>query len=94
MPSESEIKDIVARVSAQVMHEVKGSEQVFRISDLSAHVTDFGKGRDEAWTVTYSTTSAHLNDPSRVNPLDQVAWSISYSTSKPSVTERAIEKKS
>jgi hypothetical protein len=93
MPSETEIKEIVARVSAQVMSEAKTNEKVFRIGDLSAHVTELAKGRDEAWSVTYSTTSAQL-DASRINPVDQVAWSISYSTSKPTMTERGIEKKS
>ncbi|RMB35913.1 hypothetical protein C8J47_1436 [Sphingomonas sp. PP-F2F-G114-C0414] len=93
MPSEQEINDIVARVSAQVLREVKSSEQVFRIGDLSTHVIDIGKGGDAAWTISYSTAAATLDGGTRIRTLDEVAWTISYSTSKPTLTERGIEQK-
>ncbi|KQO09204.1 hypothetical protein C8J44_0346 [Sphingomonas sp. PP-CE-3A-406] len=93
MPSEQEINDIVARVSAQVLREVKSSEQVFRIGDLSTHVIDLGKGGDAAWTISYSTAAATLDGGTRIRTLDEVAWTISYSTSKPTLTERGIEQK-
>ena len=93
MPSEQDINDIVARVSAQVLREVKSSEQVFRIGDLSTHVIDLGKGGDAAWTISYSTAAATLDGGTRIRTLDEVAWTISYSTSKPTLTERGIEQK-
>ncbi len=93
MPNEPDINDIVARVSAQVLREVKSSERVFRVGDLNSHVLDFSKGGDAAWTVTYSTTSATLDGIDRIRSLDDIAWSITYSTSKPTLTERGIEPK-
>ena len=93
MPSEQDINDIVARVSAQVLREVKSSEQVFRIGDLSTHVIDLGKGGDAAWTISYSTAAATLDGGTRIRTLDEVAWTINYSTSKPTLTERGIEQK-
>lgn len=94
MPSEHEIKDIVTRVSAQVLSEVKGREAIFRVGDLHSHVADFGKGGEVAWEVTYKTTSVQLSDSiTHIRPLDDVAWSISYSTSKPTLTQRGNEQK-
>lgn len=94
MPSEQDINDIVTRVSAQVLSEVKGRETLFRVGDLHNHITDFGKGGEVAWEVTYKTSSAQLGeDITRIRPLDDIAWSISYSTSKPTLTERGIEQK-
>ncbi len=94
MPSEQDINDIVTRVSAQVLNEVKGREALFRVGDLHAHITDFGKGGEIAWEVTYKTTSVQLSDAAtHIRPLDEIAWTISYSTSKPALTQRGIDGK-
>lgn len=93
MPSDQEINDIVTRVSAQVLREVKSSEQVFRIGDLSTHVIDLGKGGDAAWTISYSTAAATLDGSTRIHAIDTVAWTINYSTSKPTLADRGIDVK-
>jgi len=82
MASDREIKDIVARVTADVMNEARGKEAAFTVSDLSTHLRNIAKGDEVAWTISYSTAAASLaNAGIRTNPGGEVAWTISYSTS-------------
>jgi hypothetical protein len=81
MASESEIKDIVTRVTAEVRNEAVGSEARFKVSDLSAHLRDIAKPDTQAWTISYTTAAAALADQGiRTAGVGEVAWSISYST--------------
>lgn len=81
MANDREIKDIVARVTADVLNEAKGGEAAFTVSDLSAHLNTISKGDEAAWTISYSTAAASLADAGiRTNPGAQAAWTISYST--------------
>jgi hypothetical protein len=90
MASESEIKEMVARVSADVLKEVQGSEAVFRVSDLTAHVRNIGKPDDVAWSINYSTSSAALRDPGVRAGIGQVAWSIGYTTSSAALRDQIV----
>lgn len=86
--SEQEVKDIVARVTADVMRESQSKEATFKVADLTAHVTDIVKGADAAWTITYSTAAATLGEASPRLRGTEVAWSISYSTASAALADR------
>jgi hypothetical protein len=82
MANDREIKEIVARVTADVINETRGKEAAFTVSDLSTHLRNIAKGDEVAWTISYSTAAASLSEAGiRTNPLNEVAWSITYSTS-------------
>jgi hypothetical protein len=88
---ENELKALVARVSSDVLSEVKKGEAIreLKVGELKDRAAELGGGRlDSAWTISYSTSNAALIerlDPTRVK--DAVAWTISYSTSKISAVE-------
>ena len=92
MASESEIKDLVARVTAEVRKESIGSEAHFKVSDLSAHLRDIAKPDTQAWTISYSTAAAELASQGiRTAGLGEAAWSITYSTALASLQDLATK---
>ena len=91
MASEKEVKDIVARVTADVLNETRGGEATFKVADLSAHLRDIAKGDESAWSISYSTSAAVMGEQ-LIRPLGgDVAWSISYSTSAATLKDRIAQ---
>lgn len=92
MASAKEMREIVDRVSAEVMSEVKAGERGFSVGDLAASLEEMGNSPQEAWSISYSTTDAKVSGrPDLVNPAS--AWSISYSTADAAVRGIGAEKK-
>lgn len=94
---DKEMKEIIARVSAEVLGEMKSHEAEtfrvsdrFKVSDLRAHVKELGSVVDKsAWKVTYDTSSdkiTSLKDQISGN----VAWKITYDTAGDKIIGREI----
>ena len=66
-----------------------GEATRFEVADLRAQFADLVKGGNAAWTISYSTSSAAINQLER---LGQVAWTISYSTSSAAIIDRQAVK--
>ncbi|MGJ8536333.1 MAG: hypothetical protein ACSHW2_04205 [Parasphingopyxis sp.] len=92
MASAKEMREIVDRVSAEVMSEMKVGEKGFGVSDLAASLKEMTDSPQEAWTIIYSTADAKFAGRSDLaNPAS--AWSISYSTTDAAIREPAVAKK-
>lgn len=89
MASEKDVRDIVARVTADVLNETRSGEAAFKVSDLTAHLRDIAKGDEVAWSISYSTAAATLGSPLVRPGSGDVAWTISYSTSAATLKDRA-----
>jgi hypothetical protein len=80
--NEEELKALVARVTKQVVNEVKLAEEQRGISvrELADHAKALGGGDISAWKITYDTKGVDLNtvaDPASIS-----AWKISYDTKR------------
>ncbi|RED15294.1 hypothetical protein [Parasphingopyxis lamellibrachiae] len=92
MASAKEMREIVDRVSAEVMSEMKTGENGFSVGDLAASLKEMTDSPQEAWSISYSTTDAKIAArPGLANPAS--AWSISYSTADAAVRSLEAEKK-
>jgi len=98
MARDRDLKDIVSRVSSEVLGEME--ENRFHIQDFEDHVERLGGGKAgaAAWSITYDTSSSKLTPgPGPGLPGGSVgpaAWSISYTTGSSSVSQSASRSKS
>lgn len=83
MADEKSIRDIVARVTAELSRDAAAAESAFRVDELHTHLADFkGLASDNAWTISYSTSGiAELVGSEAIRFGSDNAWTISYSTS-------------
>jgi hypothetical protein len=54
--SKEELNEIVARVTREVLGEVKAHEGAYRVSDLLTHLPEFAGGDVAAWKISYDTS--------------------------------------
>ena len=98
MARDRDLKDIVSRVSSEVLGEME--ENRFQIQDFEDHVERLGGGKSgtAAWSISYDTSSSKLTPApgAGINPpsIGPAAWSISYSTSNSAVTQSSTRSKS
>jgi hypothetical protein len=85
MADEKQIREVVARVTAELANESQGYErELFKVGDLKAHLSDFRTfgGGDAAWTISYKTAAiTSVEGVDLVGPGGDAAWTISYKTS-------------
>jgi hypothetical protein len=96
--STENVDEIVRRVTAQVVKEMKvHEEQAFGVADLRAHVSELaGLGGDaSAWKITYDTKrTASFEGIRELAGIggDLSAWKITYDTKRtPDIIARVIE---
>lgn len=91
--SREQLTEVVARVMRDVTSEVEQRERAFGVAELQTSLADLAKvGGESAWTISYSTSSASLEQLRGVAGLGgESAWTISYSTSSAPI-EEAISK--
>ena len=84
MAGEKELKDVINRVTADVLREMKGYEAgTFKVSDLRAQLEDLAEvGGNQAWKITYDTSGERIVDlGGRLGEIGGSAWKITYDTS-------------
>ena len=83
MATEKELKEVIDRVTAEVIQEIQGHEGAFKVADLYTQLKDLATvGGPVAWKITYDTSGdAVVSAKERVTLGGPVAWKITYDTS-------------
>jgi hypothetical protein len=84
--TQEDLKEIVARVTEEVMREssVTAAQRGFKVDDLRKQVVGLGDGDLSAWEISYKTSLVAVGTPAGRPTLDMpsdLAWEISYKTS-------------
>lgn len=81
--SADQMRQVISRVTSEVLKEVEGAEKTFRVSDLYASVGDLAKAGGAAWKITYDTKrEADFARPLGGLGGGATAWKITYDTKR------------